>query len=145
MRGMLLSTSARPLRFAGTGGAAGAVQLILLALLTRHAWHPVIANCVAFLLAAQVNFLLSLTFTWRDRAPAGSIPRRWILFHGSMGSMALVNMAVFAVARPFIPLAPASLAGIAAGALGNYLLGDRLVFRGRPQPDLPDSVPRSAA
>ena len=130
-RSVPLSSAARPLRFAGTGGAAAAVQLLLLAFLTRHGWPAVLANGAAFLIAAQINFVLSVTFTWRDRWAGDSLLRRWGLFHASIALMALVNMLTFAATRSFLPLAAASLAGIAAGAVGNYVLGDRLVFRGR--------------
>jgi len=140
---LVLSPAARPLRFAGAGGAAGAVQLVLLAILTRHGWDALLANATAFLLAAQVNFALSVTVTWRDRHPEGRpsaaargrrmrpLVRRWLLFHGSIALMALVNMLTFELTRSFLPTALASLAGIAAGAIGNYLAGDRLVFRDR--------------
>jgi putative flippase GtrA len=136
IRGAVLSQSARPLRFAGTGGTAAAVQLLLLLLMTRHGCPAILANCIAFLLSAQVNFGLSVTFTWRDRGTMGSLRRRWMLFHGSIALMALVNMLVFALTRSFLPLTAASLAGIAAGAIGNYFIGDRLVFRDRPGPNL---------
>jgi putative flippase GtrA len=118
----------------GTGGTAGAVQLVLLALMMRHGWDALLANAVAFLVAAQVNFALSVTLTWRDRQTDGgrvrATARRWMLFHGSIALMALVNMLTFAVARSVLPAPAASFVGIAAGAAGNYLLGDRIVFRG---------------
>jgi len=113
LRDLFLSPAARPLRFAGTGGVAGAVQLLLLSILTDHGWNAVLANGVAFLLAAQVNFALSLTVTWRDRHPAGTrsgpatvgwATRCWLLFHGSIAAMALVNMLTFAAARSFVIL-----------------------------------------
>jgi putative flippase GtrA len=105
------------------------MQVVLLLLLTHLGVEPFLANVVAFLLAAQVNFGLSLTFTWRDRAGAISVRRRWLLFHGSISLMALVNMLTFLAARSVLASPLASLLGIAAGAAGNYLLGDRLVFR----------------
>jgi putative flippase GtrA len=135
---LFLSPAARPLRFVGTGGTAGAVQLLLLGVLTAHGWNAVLANGVAFLLAAQVNFALSLTVTWRDRHPESTrsgpatvawVTRCWLLFHGSIAAMAIVNMLTFAAARSFLPTLAASVTGIAAGAVGNYLAGDRLVFR----------------
>jgi putative flippase GtrA len=106
------------------------VQLLLLASLLRHGWNATLANGVAFLLAAQLNFALSVTITWRDRAGSGSLQRRWLLFHASIAVMALVNMLTFTAARSFLPTLAASVAGIAAGALGNFLAGDRIIFRG---------------
>jgi putative flippase GtrA len=43
--------------------------------------------------------------------------------------MALVNQGVFLAARTVLPALAAAGAGIAVAAVGNYLLGDRLVFR----------------
>jgi putative flippase GtrA len=134
MQAAILSSAARPLRFAGTGGVAGTVQILFLTLLTHWNWNAIPANALAFSLAAQVNFALSSAFTWRDRAPSRSLARRWLLFHASIGVTALLNMVIFAAARLLLPMLAASAAGIAAGALGNYLIGDRLVFR-RPGAD----------
>jgi len=125
----LFDEAARPLRFALTGGIAGVVQLALLALLTRHGWPALAANGVAFLLAAQVNFVLSVTFTWRDRSDGRGPWRRWLAFHGSIASMAVVNMLAFAVARAALPALTASALGIGVAAIGNFIVGDRLVFR----------------
>jgi putative flippase GtrA len=129
---LVLSPAARPLRFAGTGGVACATQLLLLALLTRHGWDTLPANLIAFLLAAQLNFALSVAFTWRDRRTSGSLLRRWLLYHGSIAAMALLNMLVFIVMRPLVPVLLASALGITIAAVGNYLAGDRLVFRRAP-------------
>jgi putative flippase GtrA len=117
------------MRFAGTGVTAGGLQLILLATLTAHGWDTFLANLTAFLVAAQFNFLMSSVVTWRDRAPTGSLWRRWILFHGSIAVMAALNMVVFLAARHLVPALFASVLGIAAGACGNYVAGDRLIFR----------------
>lgn len=126
-----------------TGGLAGLVQLVVLQVLVNHHWQPLPANAVAFLLAAQLNFGLSSLFTWRDRGLverwrvrglAGSAPllaQRWLTFHGAIASMAVVNMLTFAVAHHFVPVLAASALGICTAAIGNFLLGDRLVFRSR--------------
>lgn len=125
-----MSPATRPLRFAVTGGTAVVAQLAVLALLTRHGWNALLA-AAALLIAAQVNFILSLTLTWRDLAVTRSIWQHWLLFHASISVMALANVVTFALTRAFLPTLAASLAGIAVGSVGNYLLGDRLVFRGR--------------
>jgi putative flippase GtrA len=128
---LLFAQAARPLRFAITGGFAGLLQLGLLAALARHGWEPWVANLTAFLLAAQVNFALSTVFTWRDRATTDGLYRRWLVFHGTISSMAVLNIGVYAIARTALPYLPSAAAGIAVAALGNFLLGDRLVFRAR--------------
>ncbi len=137
----LFSPRARPLRFAITGGLAGLLQLTLLGLLTRHGWSPLVANTVAFLLAAQFNFVVSNLFTWRDRRTTQSLGGRWLAFHGSIASMAVVNLVVFAVARTMLPDLLASAAGIAAASVGNFFIGDRLVFQSRRRSAAPG--PRS--
>jgi putative flippase GtrA len=131
LRQAFFSPGARPLRFAMTGGLAGLTQLVLLKLFTDQSVHALPANAAAFLLAAQVNFVLSNLFTWRDRGAGRALWRRWLVFHGSIAGMAVVNMAVFAVARTMMPDLAASVAGICAAAFGNFLIGDHLVFRPR--------------
>jgi putative flippase GtrA len=128
---LLLSPAARPLRFAGTGVTAGAVQLGLLLLLTHAGIDSLIANSAAFLLAAQLNFILSMAITWPERRGTAPLARRWLTFHCSIAAMAVLNLIVFTLARDVVSAPQASALGIAAGALGNYLAGDRLVFRSR--------------
>lgn len=125
----------RPRRFAITGATAGATQLALLAVLTHYGWAGLTANVAAFLVAAQINFALSSRFTWRDRREGRGLRRRWLTFHVSILGMACLNMLVFAIARPYLPDLLASAAGILAAASGNYLIGDRLVFRAAPPHD----------
>jgi putative flippase GtrA len=131
LRWLALAPAARPLRFTGTGAAAGATQLLLLAALTRAGWDAIAANVVAFLLATQLNFTISQTVTWRDRRLPGSLPRRWLLFHASIAAMATLNMVTFVIAHTVAPTLAASAAGIAVAAAGNYLAGDHFVFRNR--------------
>ncbi len=135
---IILPGGARLLRFACVGGTAALLQLAMLHILTANEWNPILADGIAFLLAAQVNFLLSSTFTWGDRtAPHGtdaSVLRRWITFHGSITSTALLNLAVFTLAHPYMPTLLASACGIAAAACVNYITFDRVVFRTRPVP-----------
>ncbi len=128
---LVCSRRARPARFVITGGLAGILQLLLLKILIDHGWDGFVANAVAFLLAAQLNFVLSSFFTWRDRLPQHTIARRWLVFHGSIAAMAVVNMAVFALMRLVLPDLMASAIGICAAAVGNFFIGDRLVFRPR--------------
>ena len=128
----LLSERARPLRFAVSGGLAGLLQLALLALLTRHGWNSITANAVALLLSTQANFALSYLFTWCDRRPdKGTLPVvlvRWAAYQGSVAGTALLNMLVFVAMRTVLPPLVASAAGLAAGASGNFMIGDRFVF-----------------
>lgn len=131
---LLRSTAARPLRFAGSGLTAGLGQFGALVLLLRAGWPDLAANVIAFALGAQINFVLSSLLTWRDRHEGRPIWRRWLVYHGAILSMALVNMAVFASTRTLVPALLASALGIAAAALGNFVMGDRFVFRASKPP-----------
>jgi putative flippase GtrA len=119
-------------RFACTGVAAGIVQLALLHLWTERGWDALVANPVAFLISAQLNFLLSATFIWGDRQDGmrrtATLVRRWLAFHGSILGTTLINQVVFAVAQTALPPLVAAGTGIAAAALLNFLVQDRLVF-----------------
>lgn len=126
---------ARPLRFASVGGASGLLQLALLHVATGYGWNATLAEIAAFLLAAQVNFLLNVTVTWRDRqmgAARETLRRRWIGFHGSIVGTALLNFAVFTIAHAAIPALYAAALGIALAAAVNFVAFDRLVFRPVP-------------
>ncbi|GHO95018.1 hypothetical protein KSF_050660 [Reticulibacter mediterranei] len=130
---LLLSERARPLRFVFTGGLCGLIQLLLFLLLTRADWQPLLANIIAFLFSAQVNFVLSISFTWSDRIQTErkGLLARWLAFHGSILGTALLNQLVFFLAHLLIPDQLAAIAGIGAGALANFVLLDRGVFRHR--------------
>ena len=124
-----ISPRARLTRFAITGVLAGGLQLVLLKVMLDAHLPALPANLAAFLLAAQFNFLMSTLYTWRDRGRGQSLRRRWMAFHGSIAGMAVLNLLVFGATRQALPDLAASAAGIAAGACGNFLLGDRLIFR----------------
>lgn len=119
-------------RFACTGIFAGLIQLALLHLWIAHGWNALVANPIAFFVSAQVNFVLSALFIWRDRCDESrrteTLLRQWVAFHGSILGTALLNQAVFAVAQLALPPLIASGLGIAAGALVNFVVQDRYVF-----------------
>lgn len=132
---LLLHPTARPIRFAFVGGLGALTQLVSLRVLTFQGIHPLPANTVAFLLAAQVNFSLSQLFTWRDRRPqhwtAAILARRWAAFHGAISASALVNLIVFAFARHHMPQMLAAMLGIALASGVNFGMHDRVTFRHR--------------
>ena len=136
----LLARRARILRFGLTGGAAALLQLALLIAFERLAWPTLLANGVAFALAAQFNFAASQTFTWGDRPDTGRLAARWLRYHGAIAGSALLNMAVFAVASRGLPSLVAAGLGIAAAASVNFVSGDRLVFRSVTRPPARPSV-----
>lgn len=129
---LLLSETARPLRFALVGGVCALLQLALLALFTRFGCDPLAANSVAYLLSAQANFLLSDRFIWHDRRTERlrqGVARRWLSFHASIAGTFLLNEAVFAVARVALPDLLAAAAGIGIAAVVNFVVQDALTFR----------------
>jgi putative flippase GtrA len=131
----LFSPSVRPLRFAFVGVFAGLVQLGVFSLLILRGVNPILGNALAFLGSVQLNFLLSSLITWRDRGvPPGwmEVPLRWARFHAVCAVGAAVNfMTFFLLVRGPIPALVASGAGILAGAVVNYSVNDRVVFRRR--------------
>ena len=132
---LLFSRAARPVRFACTGGLAAVIQLGVLDILIAKGWESSLANVVAFLLSAQVNFVMSFFFTWRDRQPASDtqamhvLLSRWLKFHSSIVFSALLNQIVFIAARSFIPALLASALGIGVASLVNFFTMNTLVFR----------------
>lgn len=93
------------------------------------------ANAIAFLLSAQVNFLFSSLFTWYDRQVKSEASRlraiviRWLSFHGSIVATAFLNELVFIVASAIVPTLLASALGICSAALINFFVFNRFVFR----------------
>ena len=109
------------------------MQLGVLALLVSMGLQPLLANAGAFALSAQMNFVLSQTFTWRDRnsgeAERAGLVGRWAAFHVCISAAAVVNLAVFALAMHVAAHLLAAILGIIAGAALNFLTNDRLTFR----------------
>lgn len=123
----------RLLRFATVGGLCGAIQVGLLLLLAGAGAGALTANVIAYLLSAQVNFVLSDRVIWGDRrlrVTVAGLARRWLGFHASIAGTFLLNQAVFVVARGVVPDAAAAIAGIGVSGLVNFAIQDRLTFRG---------------
>lgn len=153
LRRMALSVGARPLRFAAVGGVCGLVQIVCLVALTRLGLAAIPANVGAYLLSAQLNFLLSNRFIWHDRwsrrTRGRDLLERWLSFHGSIAGTFVLSQAVFIAARTVLPDVIASALGIGVSAVANFLIQDRLTFRRvggrRPLAVVPADEPRRAA
>ncbi len=130
---LLLSTHARPARFAIVGGVCGLLQLILLVGLKLTGLPAIPANVAEYLLSAQVNFLLSNGFIWHDRWSKQACPydllRRWLAFHASIAGTFALSQAVFIASRLLLPDVLASALGIGVAAVVNFVVQDRLAFR----------------
>ena len=152
---------AQTTRFAVVGLAMTALHLLVFQLVMR--WTaPEAANAVAFVVATQVNFVLSYFWTWSARRPVGeesvgSVLRRAVLFNGSAALGLGVNTVVFSTALRLVGLAPLTSALVAtvASATTSFLLSSRVVFARRPvletveamdpRPALRGPTPRLAA
>lgn len=131
---------ARPLRFVVSGGPTACLQLALLALLVHSGWAALAANSLAIAITAQLSFALSVWFTWRGRHIGRGLGATWLMFHASISGTIALNLGVCAVGSLFVPLPIASVAGIAAAAIGNFASGDRLIFRHRQATTLADNA-----
>jgi putative flippase GtrA len=132
LREKILTAAARPLRFAAVGGLCGLLQLAVLVALKQLSIAAVTANIGAYLVSAQVNFLLSHHFIWHDRRPAraggAGLLRRWLGFHASIAGTFVLSQTVFILARFALPDVVASALGIGISALANFVIQDRLTF-----------------
>ncbi len=129
----LWSRTARPLRFAFTGSLAALAQLTLLAILTGRRWPSLPADAAAIVVSTEINFILSYLVTWHDRRPragtAGVFAWRWATYHASVAGTVSLNMLVFAFIRSDVNMLVASALGTMVGAIANFFIGDRIVFR----------------
>lgn len=124
----------RILRFIGTGGVCFSVQCAGGAVLSRSGVPWPAANATGFAASAQLNFLLSSGWTWRDRRPprrAGLVFwRRWASYNATALMALVLNTVAFTLTYERIGALPAALAGVAFGTVLTYLLCDLAVFRG---------------
>jgi putative flippase GtrA len=90
-----LSIVTRIARFLAVGGTCYFIQLGLLhSIASIMALY--IADVLAFMASAQVNFTLSRLFTWGDRQGAEKLPLRWLKFNLNAAlSVTVVNAAIF--------------------------------------------------
>jgi len=125
-------------RFIAVGLAMTALHLAVFQLLLP--WSvPEVANVAAFLVATQVNFVLSYFWTWSDRRPVGretvgSVARRAMLFNGSAAFGFGVNSAGFSTALRVAGLTPlhSAVAATVVSAAATFVLSSRVVFARRP-------------
>jgi putative flippase GtrA len=127
----------RFLRFNAVGALGVGVQVAALWLLAGVAHlHYLVATAIAIEVSVLHNFFWHLRWTWAP-ADAGD-PRphvffRCLAFHAGnglvsmLGSLALMPIFVGHLRLHYVV---ANLAAIACTGLVNFLLGDRLIFRG---------------
>lgn len=130
---MRRTTLSRWTSFNLVGVAGIAVQLAVLAGLTRLGLDVSLATALAVETALLHNFAWHQRWTWRDRpsGSAGETFRRFARFQALNGLISLVgNVALTtALARAGMDPVVANLLAIAACSLVNFAAGERLVFR----------------
>lgn len=133
-----LSLVARIARFVAVGGTCYFIQLGLL-----HSLESLIAlyiaDVLAFMISAQVNFALSLLFTWGDRIGAERLSMRWLKFNlNALLSVTVVNAAIFWVLVSVgLQFWGAMLLANIATACCTFVVNHFLVFKGE-QVNKPD-------
>ncbi len=127
---MPLLAAGRPAQFVTIGGLCALAQLSVLALLRELTGLGSWSNAVAFLLAAQLNFVLNYAFTWRDRRThsVGVFVRQLAGFNVLVGLGLPVNQGVYLLAETVFPYIVAGAIGIGATTLAKYLIADRWIF-----------------
>ena len=123
------------IRFNVVGILGFALQSGALFVLT-HGPHPLgylVATAVAVELAVLNNFVWHQRWTWKDRPPAnrGETLRRLVKFNITNGAVSLVGNLIFMsilVGRLGLPIAISYVTSVAACAICNFFLADRIAF-----------------
>ena len=124
------------IRFNVVGVFGFALQSGALFLLT-HGAHPfgyLLATATAVELAVLNNFVWHQRWTWRDRpsATTGETLRRLAKFNVTNGAVSITGNLIFMsilVGRLGLPIAGANVASVAACAICNFFLADRIAFQ----------------
>lgn len=124
------------IRFNVVGVFGFALQSGVLFLLT-HGAHPfgyLLATATAVELAVLNNFIWHQRWTWRDRpsATTGETLRRLAKFNLTNGAVSITGNLIFMsilVGRLGLPIAGSNVASVAACAICNFFLADRIAFQ----------------
>jgi len=141
---MTLNRVPQPVRFGTVGGLCALLQLAFLHALVSIGLEKSVANFVALLTLAQVNFFLSLRVTWAERRARDSTGSRLIdtmaRFNAMVAVSVVVNQLTFELASTRANYLVAGGSAILVAGLLNYLASDRIVF---PIAGQPPHLPRS--
>jgi putative flippase GtrA len=114
------------------GGTCGTLQLGILVTLRLQGAPGLAANIIAFLCSAQVNFILSNRFIWKERRTSANgmrmLVQRWWRFHLSIAGTFVLSQAIFLVGRLAVPEVIAAALGMSISAAVNFLIQDRYTF-----------------
>ena len=129
--------AARPhlVRYAVVGLICTSFQLLLFRFLLWRQVSPLAANSVAFLVSAQVNFVLSHWYTWANRRSSTRQPLwrllvRCLAFNAAAAGGLGVNAVVFLVAHSALALPPltSALAAVVVSTGVVYVLSSLAIF-----------------
>ena len=123
------------IRFNVVGVLGFVLQSAALFVLT-HGAHPIgylVATAAAVELAVLNNFVWHQLWTWRDRpsATAGETLRRLVKFNITNGAVSLIGNLILMsilVGRLGLPIVGANVVSVAACAICNFILADRIAF-----------------
>jgi putative flippase GtrA len=117
----------------GTVAALGfAVQVTTIVVLTAAGWHLAWATAAGVSMAVLHNFIWHERWTWRDRAPLGTVGRRLVRVVLSTGLVSLVGtvaLTALYVAVLGAPVLIGNLLAVWSVGLLNYTVLDRLIYR----------------
>jgi putative flippase GtrA len=128
----------RWLKFNAVGAMGIVVQLAMLALLVRGLhWNYLAATALAVEAAVLHNFVWHEHYTWRDRGRSSGrdLAVRLLRFHLGNGAISILGNLVLMrllVGSAHLHYLAANLLTIALCSVANFLVSDRLVFRGAP-------------
>ncbi|WP_196279386.1 GtrA family protein [Catellatospora vulcania] len=131
-------------RFAAVGVVCFGAQTAVLVPLERAGMAAAFANATGFWLSAQLNFVLSSLFTWRDRPARGTraVLARWWQYQGMAYLSLAMNSLVFVAAEPVTGQLSASAIGVLIGACFSYAVSKFLIFRPARATALPPAAHR---
>jgi putative flippase GtrA len=114
-------------KFVIVGLVCFTVQFALLIIFARLGVAEPVANAIAFMLSAQLNFLMSARFTWADRG--GRLRIRLAGYNATALLSLVANTAVFTAVLARTGTAVAAGLGVVSGMCVTYLVCDLLIFR----------------
>ncbi|MNX50974.1 GtrA-like protein [compost metagenome] len=130
--------AAKIARFIVSGGTSAVFNLALLHLFIgwcglRGGWREDLANLIALELSILFQFTLCRFWVWKGPEREGAIWPQLVRFHGAAFVTSAGRLVLFTVLRRMgLHYLPNAALGIALGAVANYFLYEKLVFRPRP-------------
>lgn len=127
--------SQRLFRFAVVGGTCLLLQVVVFKIIRLFGTPSLLADPVAFLIAAQCNYWLSSRLTWADSTlrPGERRFMRWCRFMGVVILAAVINTLAFDAASQFVkPVLSVVIAGCIS-AVSTFLINNYFVFRSFPR------------